>query len=122
KVGEASRTAWRAMEIEHQIRVTRAEVGASGNVHFSAKVFLEDRDSLATHLSRHIYGTRALVPASPWMRVQRQGAPEVELRRAANGAITARLKPTAPPAADGDSLSAPVQAVTPRWWLVQTRR
>ncbi|MBA3854044.1 MAG: hypothetical protein C0503_06485, partial [Gemmatimonas sp.] len=94
-------------EIEHQIRVTRAEAGASGNVHFSAKVFLEDRDSLATRLSRHVYDTRALVPASPWMRVARQGEPQVELRRSANGDITARLTPTPD---------------TPRWWLIQTRR
>src|SRR5690606_36250106 len=121
KVGEASRTAWRANEIEHQIRVTRAESGASGNVHFSAKGFLEDRDSLATRLSRHVYDSRALVPASPWMRVPRQGEPLVELRRAANGALTARLTPVAP-AAPSDSAAAPAQPVTPRWWLVQTRR
>jgi uncharacterized lipoprotein YddW (UPF0748 family) len=120
KVGEPSRTAWRANEIEHQIRVTRAESGASGNVHFSAKVFLEDRDSLATRLSMHVYDEVALVPASPWMRVERQGAPTVELVESANGpgtngangangnaTMVARLTPA---------------AGTPRWWLVQTRR
>jgi len=134
KVGESSRTAWRTNEIEHQIRVTRAEAGASGNVHFSAKVFLEDRDSLATRLSRHVYDETALVPASPWMRVARQGSPNVELRRGTNGVLTARLTPTAAVSADSvaardssanggsTTRAAAPAAITPRWWLVQTRR
>jgi hypothetical protein len=119
KVGETSRTAWRTNEIEHQIRVTRAEAGASGNVHFSAKVFLEDRDSLATRLKRHVYDATALVPASPWMRVARQGTPNIELRLAGNGVLTARLTPTHAVATDSAALSA---APIPRWWLIQTRR
>jgi len=109
KVGELSRTAWRTDEIEHQIRVTRAEAGASGNVHFSAKVFLEDRDSLATRLSRNVYDQRALVPASPWMGIAVQGTPLVTLNYAADGTITARLTPAQ-------------ATLLPRWWLVQTRR
>lgn len=108
KVGERSQTAWRSDEIEHQIRVTRAEAGASGNVHFSAKAFLEDRDSLATRLGRHIYDTPALVPPSPWMKVTPQGEPKVEIVRGSGGALSARVAP------DGDE--------SPRWWLVQTRR
>ncbi len=108
KVGERSRTAWRTPEIEHQIRVTRAEAGASGNVHFSAKAFLEDRDSLATRLSRTVYDLPALVPASPWMKVEPHAEPTIEIRRSNSGAYTARLT-----AANGEA---------PRWWLVQTRR
>lgn len=107
KVGERSRTAWRTDEIEHQIRVTRAEAGASGNVHFSAKAFLEDRDSLATRLARSAYEFPAMVPASPWMRVLPQGEPVMEIRRAPNGTFSARFTPTA--------------AAAPKWWLVQTR-
>jgi uncharacterized lipoprotein YddW (UPF0748 family) len=123
KVGETSRTAWRTNEIEHQIRVTRAEAGASGNVHFSAKVFLEDRDSLATRLKRHVYDATALVPASPWMRVARQGTPNIELRLAGNGVLTARLTPTHAVATDSAALSAALSAAPiPRWWLIQTRR
>lgn len=107
KVGESSRTSWRTSEIEQQIRMTRADRGASGNVHFSARVFLEDRDSLATRLGRHMYDEAALVPPSPWLRVTRQGEPSVELLRGAQG-VTAKVKPA------GDE--------SPHWWLVQTRR
>jgi uncharacterized lipoprotein YddW (UPF0748 family) len=108
KVGDASRTAWRSTEIEQQIRMTRADRGASGNVHFSARVFLEDRDSLATRLGRHMYDEAALVPPSPWLRVSRQGEPSVELLRGASGAVTAKVKPSG--------------TESPHWWLVQTRR
>ena len=108
KVGESSRTAWRSDEIEHQIRATRADAGATGNVHFSARVFLEDRDSLATRLGRDVYFEQALVPASPWLRVTRQGEPAVELVRSAAGAFSARVSPSG--------------AESPHWWLIQTRR
>lgn len=110
KVGTRSLTAWRTAEIEDQIRATRAEAGASGNVHFSAVAFLEDRDSLATRLSRSVYDAPAMVPPSPWMRVPPQGEPQVALARGANGAWIATLTPTAPTADE-----------RPRWWLVQTR-
>lgn len=108
KVGEASRTSWRSSEIEQQIRMTRADRGATGNVHFSARVFMEDRDSLATRLGRNMYDKAALVPPSPWLRVARQGEPSVELLRGASGGVTARVKPA------GEE--------SPHWWLVQTRR
>jgi uncharacterized lipoprotein YddW (UPF0748 family) len=108
KVGERSRTAWRSAEIESQITATRAQTGASGNVHFSATAFLQDRDSLATRLSRSVYDALALVPASPWMTVPPQGAPQISVVRAmASGAWTVTLTPTA--------------ETQPQWWLVQTR-
>ncbi len=108
KVGERSRTAWRSAEIESQITATRAQTGASGNVHFSATAFLQDRDSLATRLSRSVYDALALVPASPWMTVPPQGAPQVAITRAtSSGPWTATLTPTA--------------ETQPQWWLVQTR-
>ena len=107
KVGEQSRTAWRAVDIEDQIRATRAEAGASGNVHFSATAFLEDRDSLATRLARNVYDAPAMVPPSPWLSVPPQGEPQVTLARAAAGAWTVTLTPTA--------------EQRPQWWLVQTR-
>jgi uncharacterized lipoprotein YddW (UPF0748 family) len=108
KVGEVSRTAWRTLEIEQQILATRAEAGASGNVHFSAKVFLQNRDSLATRLSRSVYDLPALVPASPWLSVAPQGEPSVQLIRATNGNWNARVAPSTA----GDQ---------PRWWLLQMR-
>ena len=107
KVGEVSRTAWRTGEIVDQVHATRADSGASGNIHFSAKVFLEDRDSLATQLARQVYGSPALVPASPWLGVAPLGEPQVDLRKSATGTFSVRLTPHG--------------TESPHWWLVQTR-
>lgn len=107
KVGEVSRTAWRTGEIVDQVHATRADSGASGNIHFSAKVFLEDRDSLATQLARQVYGSPALVPASPWLGVAPLGEPQVDLRKSATGTFSVRLTPHG--------------SESPHWWLVQTR-
>ena len=107
RVGERTRAPWLTSEIVSQVAATRAEAGAGGNIHFSAKVFLEDRDSIATRMARQSYGATALVPPSPWLTVVEQGEPRVEMRRDARGAMTARLTPS------GREL--------PRWWLVQVR-
>ncbi len=107
RVGERSRTAWRTDEIVAQVDATRAEAGATGNVHFSAKVFLEDRDSLATRMGSESYPALALVPTSPWLAVEPQGEPTVEVRRKLFGGLEARLTPSGP--------------ARPRWWLVQER-
>ena len=107
RVGERSRSPWRTSEVVSQVTATRAEAGAGGNIHFSAKVFLEDRDSIATRMARQSYGAPALVPPSPWLAVTGQGEPDVVMRRDARGALTARLTPS------GREL--------PRWWLVQVR-
>ncbi len=107
KVGDATRAPWTTPEIVRQVEVTRREAGASGNVHFSAKVFLEDRDSLATRLARGAYAEPAVVPASPWLSVTPQDAPTITPRVARSGAIALGLAPS-PKAA-------------PRWWLVQRR-
>jgi uncharacterized lipoprotein YddW (UPF0748 family) len=111
KVGEASRTSWLSPEIVQQVEVTRREAGASGNVHFSAKVFLEDRDSVATRLARGPYARPALVPPSPWMLVPSHDAPRVEVRTGPGAAARTRTLRVTPPAG----------RLTPRWWLVQVR-
>jgi uncharacterized lipoprotein YddW (UPF0748 family) len=60
-------TGWRATELLEQIRLTRAQPGAGGNVHFSMRALLRDPDSLATRLQAEAYAAPALVPASPWL-------------------------------------------------------
>jgi uncharacterized lipoprotein YddW (UPF0748 family) len=37
---------WPASELLEQVRLTRADSGASGNLHFSMSVFMQNRDSL----------------------------------------------------------------------------
>jgi uncharacterized lipoprotein YddW (UPF0748 family) len=93
KVGDGGPTAWRRDEIVAQVRTTRAQAGATGNVHFSMKVLLENRDSVATALERLVYADPALVPASPWMMTGTPGAPTVSLTTSTAGDLLA-MTPT----------------------------
>ncbi|MEO8578187.1 MAG: family 10 glycosylhydrolase, partial [Gemmatimonadales bacterium] len=67
RVGGSGDNNWKAQEIIDQITATRLEEGAGGNVHFSAKVFMQNRDSLDDRLLAGPYAGPALVPASPWL-------------------------------------------------------
>jgi hypothetical protein len=67
RVGATGETAWKAQEILDQISSTRLTEGAGGNVHFSAKVFMQNRDSIDDRLLAGPYSGPALVPASPWL-------------------------------------------------------
>ncbi|MGI8617887.1 MAG: glycoside hydrolase family 10 protein [Gemmatimonadaceae bacterium] len=58
---------WRAAELLHQIELTRAQPGAGGNVHFSMRALMRNRDSVADLLAAGPYTQPALVPASPWL-------------------------------------------------------
>lgn len=107
RVADQSRTPWAAEEMLQQVRLTRADSGASGNIHFSAIAFVGDRDSLATRLRREAYAGTALVPASPWLKAPAVGATRVEVRRAGSREVVARLR-----AVDGER---------PQWWMVQLR-
>ena len=57
---------WSANEIVEQIKVTRTQKGATGNVHFSMKPLMSNAGGIATELEK-IYAAPALVPASPWL-------------------------------------------------------
>ncbi len=67
KVGFNNSQKFPVSEIQEQIRLTRAQPGASGNVHFSMKVFMDDPDMLNETLARETYSDAALPPASPWL-------------------------------------------------------
>ena len=106
KVGDGGPTAWRRDEILAQVRTTREQQGAGGNVHFSMKVLLEDRDSVATALERTLYSEPALVPASPWMSVPALGVPTVAVIQVKE---------------DEDVVFTPHAKDVVRWWLVQLK-
>lgn len=94
KVGEASARSWKAQEILDQISATRMEEGAGGNVHFSAKVFMLDRDSLNEKLLAGPYAGPALVPPSPWLDSIPPAPPRAVLHRdSATGEIAVDLTP-----------------------------
>jgi hypothetical protein len=66
---------WPASEIAEQIKATRAQPGATGNIHFSMKPLMRTggvADALAG-----VYSTPALVPASPWLDDKPPGKPTI---------------------------------------------
>jgi uncharacterized lipoprotein YddW (UPF0748 family) len=96
KVAFTGPSAWRTNEVLEQIRLTRALKGkpATGNVHFSMTVFMQDPDSLDERLVREVYGERALVPASPWLDDRAPATPGITMRTdGTSGSAIAELTP-----------------------------
>jgi uncharacterized lipoprotein YddW (UPF0748 family) len=81
RVGSTGENSWKAQEIIDQISATRLEEGAGGNVHFSAKVFMQNRDSLVDRLLAGPYAGPALVPPSPWLDSVPPRTPAATLRK-----------------------------------------
>ncbi|HEX6751793.1 MAG TPA: family 10 glycosylhydrolase [Longimicrobium sp.] len=99
---------WPASEVIGQIYVTRGRLGeGTGNIHFSAKAFALNRDSLSERLVREAYRDHALPPASPWLARGRPGQPTLEIARDASGASSVAIR------AGGGA--------APMWWAVRAR-
>ncbi|MGQ0712118.1 MAG: glycoside hydrolase family 10 protein [Gemmatimonadaceae bacterium] len=91
--GDSTRR-WTPAEILDQVRLTRERAGATGNIHFSMKVFLENRDSIATALARGIYAEPALVPRTPWLDSVPPRRPIIAARiDSTTGGVTLRMRP-----------------------------
>src|SRR5262249_20837957 len=82
---------WPAEEIADQVKATRAQKGATGNVHFSMKPLLHNTGGVADAL-RAVYTEAALVPASPWLGDKPPAAPRPGWQEQA-GQPTLRIKP-----------------------------
>ncbi len=67
---------WAPDELLAQIWVTRAQEGASGNVHFSMKALTQNAGGIADALIEGPYREPALVPASPWLANAENAQPE----------------------------------------------
>lgn len=78
--GGRGSTAFPVSELLEQIRVTRGQPGASGNIHFSMKSFLTNQAAMNDSLAGGPYADVALPPASPWLK-----APTPPLPRPAIG-------------------------------------
>lgn len=63
-------------EIADQVRVTRAQKGASGNIFFSMKS-LQRNTGKVNDLLATVYAEPALVPASPWLSDKKPTTPKV---------------------------------------------
>ncbi len=81
RVGSTGENSWKTQEIINQISATRLTEGAGGNVHFSAKVLMENRDSIVERLAGGPYAGPALVPPSPWLDSIAPRAPQAVLER-----------------------------------------
>jgi len=94
-------------EIVEQVRATRAQSGADGNILWGARALTENRRGLAEVLARQVYQQPALPPAYPWLDRQPPGQPQILAGLSASGEVRVTCQPTG---------SEPIQ-----WWLVQTR-
>ena len=98
KVAFTGASGWRTGEVLDQIRLTRALKGspATGNVHFSMTVFMQDPDNLDERLLHEAYADRALVPPSPWLDDRAPARPTIALRPdSPGGRTTLELYPAA---------------------------
>ncbi|HEV2130323.1 MAG TPA: family 10 glycosylhydrolase [Longimicrobiaceae bacterium] len=107
RVMYGDRPFWPAREVLAQVYVTRGQVGATGNVHFSMRVLMQNPDSLVEKLSTEAYAQPALPPASRWLWGGAPGRPRVRVLEAEHGRLRVVVEPT------GRTL--------PTWWVVRTR-
>ncbi len=81
RAGGAGSSAFPVSELVEQIRVTRLQQGASGNVHFSMKSFLTNQGSMNDSLAVGPYAEAALIPATPWLTSSAAPTPSLTLGR-----------------------------------------
>jgi uncharacterized lipoprotein YddW (UPF0748 family) len=108
KVGFTNSSKFPVSEIIEQIRLTRAQQGATGNVHFSMEVFMDNPDGLNDRLVREAYAMPALVPATTWLPGDNLPAPTLATRQDVSS---------------GDRMLdlRPASSKSPWLWVVQTR-
>lgn len=93
---------WKPQEIINQIRLTRQQVGVSGQVLWDVKALMRNSD-LDQALEREVFGQPALVPATPWLDGKAPNKPELAISRTK---VSWKSEPT-------DKTV---------WWVLQTRR
>ena len=99
---------WPAAELLEQVRLTRADSGASGNVHFRMNVFLQNRDSLGDRLVAGPYAAPALVPPTPWIAERAPSPPQASAQvDTLSGRTTLTVAPTG--------------TIAARLWVVRAR-
>ena len=74
-----------AAEIVNQVRVTRKQHGATGNVHWSIKALMRNTLGVTDALRGEVYQQPSLVPPSPWLDSTRPALPKVEIVRTGQG-------------------------------------
>jgi len=74
-------------EIVNQIRLTRQQPGASGNIHWSMKALMQNKDGINEALARDVYTQPALVPALTWLSATPPSSPKLTVQNASGGAL-----------------------------------
>ncbi len=85
RAGGVGSGAFSVGELVEQIRVTRLQNGATGNVHFSMRSFLTNQAGMNDTLLVGPYATPALVPATPWLKAAAPPLPTVRLNETPTG-------------------------------------
>jgi uncharacterized lipoprotein YddW (UPF0748 family) len=85
KVAVRGDNAWTAEDILRQVRATRADPGATGNLHFGAITLVRNVGGVGNGLRQDLYRQQALVPASPWLGANLPVAPDVRVVRSVDG-------------------------------------
>lgn len=84
-----------ADEIMNQVRLTRDQRGADGNIHWSIRAFLRNAGSINDALGYGLYSEPALVPASRWLDAIPPAPPKVDVEQTGRG-IKVRWESTGP--------------------------
>jgi len=92
RVGGDEGKTWNLKEVLDQIEVTRKREGATGEVHFSMKVFVQNNQKIVDTLSTGLYSDRALVPASPWLGKDSPASPIVKVEKNNDGKWVVKIK------------------------------
>lgn len=85
RAGGVGSGAFSVGELVEQIRVTRLQDGATGNVHFSMKSFLTNQAGMNDTLLVGPYAAPALVPATPWLKAAAPPLPTARLSETSTG-------------------------------------
>jgi uncharacterized lipoprotein YddW (UPF0748 family) len=85
RAGGVGSGAFSVGELVEQIRVTRLQDGATGNVHFSMRSFLTNQAGMNDTLLVGPYASTALVPATPWLKAAAPPLPVARLTETTTG-------------------------------------
>jgi uncharacterized lipoprotein YddW (UPF0748 family) len=106
RAGQRGASAFPVSDLVEQIRLTRLQPGATGNVHFSMISFLKNQAGMNDTLLVGPYATPALPPATPWLKAPPPPTPAPRLLRE-RGTTQVRLQ---------------AQGNAPPWqWVVRLR-
>jgi hypothetical protein len=94
RAGSPSPSAFPVSDLMEQIRATRRQVGATGNVHFSMKAFLTNQASMNDSLVGSLYAEAALIPPTTWLTDDAPPIPVVVSATADDYVATVRLSTT----------------------------